>query len=112
MRNDAEQYKADIRQHKNTTKQDAHFLTSVAFVLLCIQTVLDIPLEEAVDCLTEGGNDAGVDGLHVGDFDLQDKKFTLTVFQGKYQHKLEGTAHFPENAIIKLLVTRQSTHGS
>lgn len=40
---------------------------SVAFVLLCISTCLEIHLEEAAELITEGGNDAGVDGLHVGE---------------------------------------------
>ncbi|WP_289021309.1 AIPR family protein [Desulfobacter postgatei] len=40
---------------------------SGAFVLLCISTCLEMPLEEAAELITEGGNDAGVDGLHVGE---------------------------------------------
>jgi len=99
----AKQYKNNIQQQLNTTKQDENFLNSVAFVLLCIQIVLDKSPEEAIDSLTEGGNDAGIDGLHIGD--LQDDEFTVTIFQGKYQRKLEGTSHFPENAVVKLLVT-------
>ena len=35
---------------------------SAAFVLICMSTLLDIPLEEAAELLTEGGQDAGVDG--------------------------------------------------
>jgi len=42
---------------------------SAVFVLLCMASCLDIPIEETVDLLTEGGNDAGVDGLHIGDVD-------------------------------------------
>ena len=38
---------------------------SLAFVLLCVSTVLDCPLEEALDLLTEGGNDLGVDAMHL-----------------------------------------------
>jgi hypothetical protein len=99
----AKQYKINIQEQLNTTKQDEHFLTSVAFVLLCIQIVLDKSPEEAINSLTEGGNDAGIDGLHIGD--LQNDEFTVTIFQGKYQRKLEGFSNFPENAIVKLLVT-------
>lgn len=40
---------------------------STAFVLLCMSTYLGISLDESVDLITEGGNDAGVDGLHVSD---------------------------------------------
>jgi hypothetical protein len=95
----AKQYKINIQEQLNTTKQDEHFLISVAFVLLCIQIVLDKSPEEAINYLTEGGNDAGIDGLHIGD--LQDDEFTVTVFQ----RKLEGFSNFPENAVVKLLVT-------
>ena len=99
----AELYKVAIQQQLNTTKNEANFFISTAFVLLCIHTVLEISLEEALGCLTEGGNDAGIDGLHTGD--LQDGEFLVTLFQGKYKRNLDGTAHFPENAIIKLLNT-------
>lgn len=75
---------------------------SLAFVLLCVSTVLDCPLEEALDLLTEGGNDLGVDAMHLGEVD--DGEFTVTIFQGKYSHKnLDGSAHFPENAVKNLI---------
>ena len=45
---------------------DANKQRSAAFVLLCMGTCLDIPMEEAAELLTEGGNDAGVDGIHLG----------------------------------------------
>lgn len=76
---------------------------SAAFVLLCMATCLDLPLEDAADLVTDGGNDAGVDGLHIGDVD--DGEFTVTIFQGKYKASLEGNAHFPENGIQKALQT-------
>lgn len=71
---------------------------SAAFVLLCAATVLDLSLEETAECMTEGGGDAGVDALYVGD--VEDGEFQVTVFQGKYKHKdLSGTANFPENGV-------------
>lgn len=78
---------------------------SAAFVFLVVKTVLDLPDEEALDCLTEGGNDLGVDAIHVGDVD--DGEFVVTIFQGKYTHNLEkaGEANFPENAVVRLLQT-------
>lgn len=79
---------------------------SVAFVLLCISTCLEIPLEEAADLITDGGNDAGVDGLHVGE--VEDGEFLVTIFQGKYKIKdLSGAAHFPENGVQKVVDTVQ-----
>lgn len=70
---------------------------SVAFVLLCASTALALPLEDAAELLTEGGNDAGVDALHFSEPD--DGEFTVTIFQGKYKNDLMGTANFPENGI-------------
>ncbi len=77
---------------------------SAAFVLLCMSTALDLPLEECAEMLTEGGNDAGVDGLCLGD--VEDGNFVVTLFQGKYKIKdLNGGAHFPENSVKASLQT-------
>ena len=77
---------------------------SAAFVLLSMSTVLDITLEEAAELLTDGGNDAGVDGLHIGDVD--DHEFTVSIFQGKYKVRdLSGVANFPETEIQKAINT-------
>jgi hypothetical protein len=77
---------------------------SVAFVLLCIATMLDIPLEDASEIITEGGQDEGVDGLHLGE--VEDGEFTVTIFQSKYKHKdLSGVANFPENGVQKAIAT-------
>jgi hypothetical protein len=89
----AEQYKYEIVL--KTNKTDKRFLISTAFVCLSISTVLDIPIVEALEFLTDGGNDAGIDGLHIGD--LQDNEFLVTIFQGKYKLKLDGLSHFLEN---------------
>jgi len=87
-------------------KGDADRQRSAAFVLLCMANCLDIPLEDAVDLLTEGGNDAGVDGLHIGE--VEDGEFLVTVFQGKYKIKnLDGSANFPENGVQKAVNTVQ-----
>jgi hypothetical protein len=79
---------------------------SAAFVLLCMSTSLDITLEEAADLLTDGGNDAGVDGLQIGE--VEDGEFLVTLFQGKYRiNNLAGTANFPENGVQKAVNTVQ-----
>jgi len=79
---------------------------SAAFVLLCIATCLEIRLEDAAELLTEGGNDAGVDGLHIGE--VEDGEFLVTIFQGKYKIKdLSGEANFPENGVQKAVNTVQ-----
>lgn len=76
---------------------------SAAFVILCMATLLDISLEEAEEYLTDGGNDAGVDGLYVQD--VEDDEFHVTIFQGKYKQSLEGENAFPENDVIKIIDT-------
>lgn len=75
---------------------------SLAFVVLCVSTVLDIPLTDAIELLTDGGNDLGVDALHLSEVD--DGEFTVTLFQAKYTHKnLDGKSNFPENSIKSLI---------
>lgn len=74
---------------------------SAAFVLLCMQTLLNIDTGEALGYITEGTDDAGVDGLHVGD--VMDREFTVALFQGKYQKRTDGQAEFGETEIKKLL---------
>ncbi|HEX5785313.1 MAG TPA: AIPR family protein [Burkholderiaceae bacterium] len=84
------------------TPLEGERLRSVAFVYLCIKTMLDLPQEDSLDTLTEGGNDFGVDAMHVGE--ARDGEFYVTLLQSKYKHKdLSGTAHFPANAVDKML---------
>ncbi len=79
---------------------------SAAFVLLCMSSCLDLPLEDCTDWLTEGSNDAGVDGLYIGEVD--DGEFLVTIFQGKYKvNDLSGQANFPENGVQKAINTVQ-----
>ncbi|MDD2716799.1 MAG: AIPR family protein [Candidatus Wallbacteria bacterium] len=83
---------------------DSNKKKSSAFVALTMSTTLDIEIGEAVELLTEGGNDAGVDGLHIGE--INDGEFTVSLFQGKYKIKnLDGTSNFPEEGIQKALNT-------
>ena len=89
--------------HLLTHTSDAGKKKSSAFVLLCMATVLDISLEEAADYFTDGGNDAGIDGLRCEP--VNDGEFCITVFQAKYSTKLDGVANFPENSIIKAIDT-------
>lgn len=73
---------------------------SVAFVVLCAKVVLGLSDAEAIEMLTEGGNDFGVDAIEVGD--LNDGEFVVTLFQGKYHHSnLEGVKGFPQTGVEK-----------
>ncbi|MCC5934984.1 MAG: AIPR family protein [Balneolales bacterium] len=96
-----------IEKHANLLPEgDPHKKRYAAFVLMCMANALDIEIEEAAELLTEGGNDAGVDGLHIGE--VEDGEFMVTLFQGKYKIKdLSGTAHFPESEVQKAVNTVQ-----
>jgi len=76
---------------------DPSRLKSLGFVFLCVKTLLDLESAEALDTLTDGGQDFGVDALHIAD--EQDGEFTVTLFQGKYANDLEGNRNFGENDI-------------
>ncbi|MGE0083671.1 MAG: AIPR family protein [Desulfococcaceae bacterium] len=80
---------------------DADKLKSLAFVYLCVKTMLDLENAEAFDCLTEGGGDFGVDAMHISE--EYDGEFTVTLFQGKYKKDLEANANFPETAVTVLI---------
>jgi len=83
-------------------KNDETKARSTAFVFLMVKTLLDLTDEEALDAITEGGSDFGVDAMEVSD--VEDAEFTVTLFQAKYDHtKLEGDKNFPESGITKAL---------
>ena len=79
---------------------EATRLKSLAFVYLCVKTLLDLDLRDAFDCLTEGGGDFGVDAMHMTE--EVDGEFVVTLFQGKYKAKLEGDSNFEENGVLAL----------
>ncbi len=81
--------------------KDEEKLKSLAFVYLCVKTLLDLDLEEAFDCLTDSGGDFGTDAFHISE--EIDGEFVVTIFQGKYKRDLEGNANFPENGIKAII---------
>jgi len=77
-------------------------IKSLAFVYLCVKTVLDLDGEETFDCLTEGGGDFGVDAIHLSE--EYDGEFTVSLFQAKYKHTdFSGNSNFPESGINGLI---------
>lgn len=73
---------------------------SIAFVVLCAKVMLELSDDEALDAVTEGGNDFGVDAIAIGD--VVDGEFVVTLFQGKYHHaNLDGVKAFPEDGVAK-----------
>ncbi len=76
----SEQIKAQAATELQIT--EAVRLKSLAFVFLCVKTLLDLADDAAFDCLTEGSHDFGVDALYIGE--ENDNEFVVTLFQAKY----------------------------
>ncbi len=76
-------------------------LKPLAFVYLCVKTLLDLDAQEAFDCVTDGGGDFGVDAMHVTE--EVDGEFVVTLFQVKYKAKLDADSNFDENGILALV---------
>ena len=74
---------------------------SLAFVFLCVRTMLDLDFDQAFDCLTEGGGDFGVDAMHISE--ESDGEFGVTIIQGKYKTDFTNPANFPANGIDALI---------
>lgn len=81
--------------------KDGERLKSLAFVYLCVQTLLDLSDDEAFDCITEGGGDFGIDAIHFTED--HDGEFSVSLFQAKYKKDLEGQAAFPQKGIESLV---------
>jgi hypothetical protein len=96
----AEQLAPELEARLNI-KNDEVKRRSTAFVFLVAKTILDLPDDETLDCLTEGGNDFGVDAIHIGD--LEDGEFVVTLFQGKYKQDLSGDSNFPQSGVEKMI---------
>lgn len=85
-------------------KDDSERRASNAFCALSVATLLDLDLDEAVAALTDGGEDGGVDALHVAN--LRGDRPLVTLFQAKYEQKtLAGRHAFPASEIPKLIET-------
>jgi hypothetical protein len=76
---------------------------SKAFVCLSVAVYLDIEIEEAFRLITEGGNDAGINAIYVGD--VNDYDFSVILFQGKYVLDLHKDSNFPANAVQRVIGT-------
>lgn len=81
-------------------KGDENRKRSAAFVALCVKAVLALDETEALERVTDGGGDAGIDAIDLGD--IVEGEITVTVFQGKYKQRNDGNFAFPANEIGKL----------
>ncbi|NJR25487.1 MAG: AIPR family protein [Richelia sp. CSU_2_1] len=93
----------DIRQKsvEELHIQDENKIKTLAFVYLCVRTILDLEDDDAFECLTEGAGDFGVDAMHISE--EYDGEFTVSLFQAKYKNKLAGDSNFPQEGIESLI---------
>ncbi|PRQ09250.1 AIPR family protein [Enhygromyxa salina] len=94
-----EELRDRAKQELKLSGDDAK-LRSVAFVFLCVRTLLDLDTDDAFDCLVEGGQDFGVDAIHISE--ERDGEFVVTLFQGKYSKSLDAGSGFPATGLEKL----------
>jgi len=80
---------------------DENKKVSTAFVLLAVSTYLNIELSEAYSLITDGGDDAGIDAIHIGD--TSELELPVTVFQGKYVFNLDKDSNYPANSVIRVI---------
>ena len=85
------------------TANDNERNRSKAFLVLGVAAYLDIDLTEAVQYLTDGGNDGGFDAAYI--VEAQDSQLNVVLFQSKYSRKLDKDSNFPANAVEKAVNT-------
>lgn len=75
---------------------------SYAFLLLSVATYLDLDMSEAINHITDGSQDQGVDALYIQN--VEEATFTVVLVQAKYHQKhLDRTYTFPDNEVDKLV---------
>lgn len=82
-------------------KTDKNQKLSKAFLILSVASCLELDISEAYSCLTEGGNDAGVDAIYLGD--VSDSDFTVVLFQAKYHFDLDKSYNFQANSVLRVV---------
>ncbi len=100
VRRIAEFYPSELIQRGVDTEDRRR---SNAFCLLCVKTLLAMDEEQALQCLTDGGQDGGVDAISYDE--VVEGEFVVTLFQAKYDNKLEGRRGFESEPIVKLIAT-------
>jgi len=76
---------------------------SFAFLLLGVAAYLDVDIAEAVQYLTDGGNDGGFDAAYIAQ--SGEGILNVVLFQAKYTRDLEKESNFPANAVEKSVNT-------
>lgn len=71
-----------------------------ALTAVAVSEILEIDLDEAIDAITDGGNDRGIDAMHIDD---RDAKNEIHVFQTKCVGEFgKSKNNFPSSEIDKL----------
>lgn len=81
-------------------RADPHRLLSATFVFLVLKSVLDLADDEAVDGITDGSGDFGIDAVCIGP--VQDGEMVVTLVQGKYTQDLDKDPEFPQGGIEQM----------
>lgn len=93
-----------IEDNRDTfSGSDSERNRSKAFLLLGVAAYLDIDMTEAIQYLTDGGNDGGFDAAYI--VEAQDSQLNVVLFQSKYSRKLDSDSNFPANAVEKAVNT-------
>ncbi|MGI9346404.1 MAG: AIPR family protein [Gammaproteobacteria bacterium] len=81
-------------------------LRSLAFLIVAVQSRLPLNEEEAMECITDGGDDLGVDAIYIDE--QEGSSLEIYFFQAKYAIKPNAeSSNFPENEIVKINATLQ-----
>ena len=91
-----------LSEKVNKYKQDYSLeSSSIAFIWLGLETILNLNEDEIEDAITDGAMDGGIDACHIIDKDVH-------IFNFKYTDTFEHTKNnFPEVEIDKILVTME-----
>jgi hypothetical protein len=85
------------------SENDQERRCSKVFLLMGVAAYLDIDIAEAVQYITDGGNDGGFDAAYIEE--MPDSQLNVVLFQSKYSRKLDGDSNFPANAVEKAVNT-------
>ena len=83
-----------------TAAENDELSRSKALTVVAVSEIMEIDIDEAVDAITDGGNDRGVDALYIDD---RDTKNDIHIFQAKCVNDFEKSKNnFPGGEIDKL----------
>jgi hypothetical protein len=94
-----------LSERVNKYKEDYSLeKSSIAFIWLGLETILNLNADEIEDAITDGAMDGGIDAIHIIDKDVHIFNFTYTEL---FEHTRKN---FPEDEINKILVTMEGIY--